>query len=70
MEMWKFLKKANKEGITIFLTTHYLEEAEELCNRIGIIHKGRLIALGKKSEITRNKKLQDVFLELTSDVSI
>ncbi len=38
--MWEFLKKINKEGVTIILTTHYLEEAESLCNRIAIIDKG------------------------------
>ena len=38
--MWNFLKQINKEGITIILTTHYLEEAESLCNRIAIIDKG------------------------------
>ena len=38
--MWKFLKQINNEGITIILTTHYLEEAESLCNRIAIIDKG------------------------------
>ena len=67
LELWEFLKKANKQGITIFLTTHYLEEAEQLCERIGIIHKGRLITLGKKSDITKNKSLQEVFLDLTRD---
>ena len=38
--MWEFLKQINKEGVTIILTTHYLEEAESLCNRIAIIDKG------------------------------
>lgn len=41
--MWAFLKKANAEGTTIILTTHYLEEAEQLCKNIGIIHRGTLI---------------------------
>lgn len=41
--MWTFLKDLNKEGITIILTTHYLEEAEMLCRHIGIIHRGQLI---------------------------
>lgn len=66
LELWEFLKSENKRGVTIFLTTHYLEEAEQLCSRIGIINRGKLIALGKKSDIVRNKKLQDVFLELIS----
>src|SRR5690554_1917645 len=41
--MWEFLKKINQEGVTIILTTHYLEEAETLCRNIGIIDKGRII---------------------------
>ena len=41
--MWQFLQELNREGVTIILTTHYLEEAEMLCRNIGIIDKGRLI---------------------------
>ena len=41
--MWTFLKKINSEGVTIILTTHYLEEAEILCRNIGIINKGELV---------------------------
>ncbi len=41
--MYTFLRELNKKGITIILTTHYLEEAEELCNKIGIIDKGTII---------------------------
>ncbi|WP_421185243.1 ABC transporter ATP-binding protein [Aeromonas enteropelogenes] len=49
--MWTFLKELNEQGVTIILTTHYLEEAEMLCRNIGIIDKGRLI------EHTSMKKL-------------
>ncbi|MBN8444440.1 MAG: ABC transporter ATP-binding protein [Gammaproteobacteria bacterium] len=41
--MWEFLKEINQEGVTIILTTHYLEEAESLCRNIAIIDKGRII---------------------------
>ena len=43
--LWENVKHLNKQGVTIILTTHYLMEAEEMCNRIGIISKGNLIAL-------------------------
>jgi len=43
LETWEFLKKLNKQGVTIILTTHYLEEAELLCNKIGIINKGKIL---------------------------
>ena len=43
--MWENIRSLRKLGVTIILTTHYLQEAEELCDRVGIIHKGNLIAL-------------------------
>ena len=42
-EMWEFIKRINKEGVTIILTTHYLEEAENLCRNIAIINHGKII---------------------------
>lgn len=49
--MWRFIRQLHKEGTTIVLTTHYLEEAETLCDRIGIINKGELIALEDKAQL-------------------
>ena len=49
--LWDFIRRLNLDGTTIFLTTHYIEEAESLCQRVGIIHEGRLIALGKPLEL-------------------
>ena len=43
--LWDNIRSLRKLGVTIILTTHYLQEAEELCDRVGIIHKGNLIAL-------------------------
>ncbi len=51
--MWGRIKQLNKNGTTILLTTQYLEEADELCDRLGIIDHGRVIALGTPSEIKR-----------------
>ncbi len=42
--LWDLLRKLNENGMTIFLTTHYIEEAESLCNRVGFIEKGKIIA--------------------------
>lgn len=42
--LWAFMRELNRQGTTILLTTHYLEEAEELCDRVAIIHRGRVIA--------------------------
>lgn len=65
-ELWEHLQKLNAAGKTIFLTSHYLEEVEYLCNRIGIIHEGNLIAVGDKEEFTEGgKTLEKRYLELT-----
>lgn len=59
-----------KRGVTIFMTTHVLEIAETMCDRVGIIHQGNLIACGTMSELKANSQkndssLEDIFLELT-----
>lgn len=50
-KIWDLIKKLSMSNITIFLTTHYMEEAERLCHRVGILHTGRLIALGTPYEL-------------------
>ncbi|MDP8212217.1 MAG: ABC transporter ATP-binding protein [Candidatus Zapsychrus exili] len=64
--IWDYLTKLNKEGKTIFLTTHYMEEAEKLCKNLGIINKGEIVHIGNKQEVLKDKSLQDVFLEATN----
>ena len=66
LELWDWLRKLNAEGLTIFLTTHYLEEAQELCRRIAIVRAGRIVAEKPTSELVADgSSLQEVFLELT-----
>ena len=67
LELWDLLRSLNGDGMTIFLTTHYLEEAEQLCKNIAIIRSGKIVALKPTSELLSHegKNLQDVFLELT-----
>ncbi len=66
LELWNLLRELNGDGLTIFLTTHYLEEAEELCKNIAIIRQGRIVAQKPTRElIADGASLQDVFLELT-----
>lgn len=51
--LWDFVREINHQGTTILLTTHYLEEAEEMCDRIAIMHHGELIALEETHELVR-----------------
>jgi ABC-2 type transport system ATP-binding protein len=66
--VWDFIKEQKAQGKTIILTTHYMEEAEELCDRVGIIDQGKLIALGTPKELIAKagvKNLEEVFIQLT-----
>jgi len=63
--IWDYLVQLNKEGKTIFLTTHNMEEAEKLCKSIGIINHGHIVRIGEKQEVLQDKSLEDVFLEVT-----
>ena len=69
-DLWKYFRKLNKEGKTIILTSHYLEEVEMLCERIAIINNGKIAAIGDKSEFVNNgKNLEDRYLEITKGES-
>ncbi|MEM2126285.1 MAG: hypothetical protein QXQ53_07820, partial [Candidatus Methanosuratincola sp.] len=63
-----FIRGLKAEGKTVILTTHYMEEAEELCDRVGIIDHGRLIALGSPRELVSDGEvgsLEELFIKLT-----
>ncbi|HXV28361.1 MAG TPA: ABC transporter ATP-binding protein [bacterium] len=66
--MWEFLRKLNQEGTTIVLTTHYIEEAERLCSRIGVIHEGKIIALDATETLIRKMSGDQVELYLRKDL--
>ena len=76
--MWDYLKSLTADGLTVLLTTHYLEEAEQLCKNIAIISKGEIVAQGTLEEIRalhdergehtsdyRGGRLEEVFIKLT-----
>ena len=77
--MWELVKQFKTEGRTVLLTTHYMEEAEELCDRVAIMDRGRIIAMGTpkalidnllskgfhKGRVEQAVNLEDVFLDLT-----
>jgi len=67
--LWEYIKKLNKqEGMTVFLTTHYMEEADKISDRIAIIDKGKIVMIGTSKEIkekTNSDLLEKAFLKLT-----
>ncbi|MFP2771036.1 ABC transporter ATP-binding protein [Oceanisphaera sp. KMM 10153] len=65
--MWDFLKDINEQGITIILTTHYLEEAEMLCRNIGIIDKGRLVENTSMKGLLGKLNVETFILDLATD---
>ena len=62
--MWSFLEEINRQGTTIILTTHYLEEAESLCRKVAIIDHGEIIEQGQVSELLSRSMVQSFVLDL------
>jgi len=63
------IRRLRSEGVSIFLATHSLHIAEDLCTRVGLIHKGSLITIKNKEEIAAGGGLEGLFLKITSDSS-
>lgn len=63
-QLWALMQELNAQGKTILLTTHYLEEAEELCERVAILDMGELVAVGVPEELTRRVGRNVVEIEL------
>ncbi|MFA6372195.1 MAG: ABC transporter ATP-binding protein [Methanothrix sp.] len=61
-KVWDLIRRMNSEGTTVFLTTHYIEEAEALCQRVGVLHHGRIIAIG--SPLSLRQKLGMIAVEM------
>jgi ABC-2 type transport system ATP-binding protein len=67
LELWHYVQRINREGTTILLTTHYLEEAEQLCDRVAFINRGEIVARGTNAELAAQfgvASLEDAYLEL------
>jgi len=68
--LWKFIQRLNHEGHTILLTTHYLEEAQTLCRRVGILKQGQIVALDTTENLLAGRSsqsLEDVFVAIMQD---
>jgi ABC-2 type transport system ATP-binding protein len=67
LELWHYVQRINQEGTTILLTTHYLEEADQLCDKIAFINKGEIVAQGTSAELAGRygvANLEDAYLAL------
>ena len=67
--IWRFLKQLNKEGVTIILTTHYMEEAESLCRNIAILSEGEIVVQSSMKDLLKKAKHQILILECVESLS-
>jgi ABC-2 type transport system ATP-binding protein len=68
-DMWAMVRRLRDNGTTIILTTHYIQEAEEMADRIGVIHKGELILVEEKRELMRKLGKKQLTLQLTEKLA-
>lgn len=68
-DMWVFLQDLNKKGMTILLTTHYLEEAEQLCKQMAVIQTGKVVAQGSIKELISSQEMQIFVVDAVGTVS-
>ena len=68
-DMWDIVRALRASGVTIILTTHYIEEAEQMADRIGVINKGQLILVENKAELMRKLGRKQLTLELTEPIA-
>ena len=64
-KIWELIKNLKSRGITIVLTTHYIEEAEFLCDRVAILNHGKLVALDTTKNLCAGRPLEEIFIALT-----
>lgn len=68
-QLWDYVRELNRQGTTVLLTTHYLEEAEELCDTIAIINHGEIIAHDRKENLMRGLDSKELLLTLNESLS-
>ena len=68
--LWDNIRLLNKQGVTIILTTHYLQEAEQMCDRIGILNNGKLVALDSTKNLIDRIQIKKVTFKLNQSVKI
>jgi ABC-2 type transport system ATP-binding protein len=68
-DMWAMVRRLRDEGVTIILTTHYIEEAEEMADRVGVISRGELILVEEKATLMRKLGKKQLMLELPAPLA-
>jgi ABC-2 type transport system ATP-binding protein len=68
-EMWVMIRRLREQGVTVILTTHYIAEAEEMADRIGVIHKGELILVEEKAALMRQLGRRQLSLQLVTPLA-
>ena len=63
-DMWQVVHRLRESGVTIILTTHYIEEAEEIADRVGVINNGQIVVVEEKTELMRKMGTKKLFLDL------
>ena len=69
-DMWEIVKRLKKNGVTIILTTHYIEEAEEIADRVGIINNGRIILVDEKELLIKKLGQKILKIELSDPINV
>ena len=67
LDLKNIMKERCRQGSAIFFSTHVLEVAQKLCNKIAIIKDGKLVTSGNMEEVVKNQSLEDLFMEVTTD---
>ena len=67
-DMWKMVRRLNESGVTIILTTHYIEEAEEIADRVGIINQGELLLVDDKQCLMQKLGKKQLLIELKQSI--
>jgi len=67
--MWKVVKSLRETGVTVILTTHYIEEAEAIADRVGVINQGEIIIVEQKNELIKKMGNKKLIVELQQEIS-
>jgi len=68
-EMWALVRRLRESGVTIILTTHYIDEAEEMADRVGVIDKGALVVVQEKTELMRSLGTKQLTVRLARPIA-